>query len=113
MSLRDRYLPHRLRARLLAANLTLAVSLLIVLGVLAVVVSGERAAGQRAELSGRVIEATATLEKDVLELETGAGGYVISRSRLFLDPWTDARVAVPADTQRFVDLVRDNPAQLP
>src|SRR4051812_32803702 len=112
MSLRDRYLPHRLRARLLAANLTLAAMLLIVLGVLALVVTRQRSASKRAEHSGRVIEATATLQKDVLELETGARGYLISRSRLFLDPWTDARVAVPADTERLVALVGDNPAQL-
>src|SRR4051794_3810353 len=112
MSLRDRYLPHRLRARLLAANLMLAFVLLVALGVLALVVTGERSAGKRAEHSGRVIEATATLQKDVLELETGARGYLISRSRLFLDPWTDARVAVPADTERLVALVGDNPAQL-
>src|SRR3954447_17539399 len=111
MSLRDRLLPHRLRSRLLAANLTLATLMLLVLVLLAVVVTGERKSGSRAEHSGRVIEATARLQKDVLDLETGSRGFLISRSRLFLDPWTDARVALPVDTERLVRLVRDNPGQ--
>src|SRR3954451_5482286 len=112
MSLRDRLLPHRIRSRLLAANLTLATLMLLVLVLLAVVVTGERKTGTRAEHSGRVIEATATLQKDVLDLETGSRGFLISRSRTFLDPWTDARVAVPADTERLVALVCGNPGQV-
>src|SRR5215213_3227139 len=65
MSLPDRLRPHRLRTRLLAANLSLALLVLAVFGVLTSSVLAEREAGQQAEHSGRVITATHRLEKDI------------------------------------------------
>jgi signal transduction histidine kinase len=45
------------------------------------------------------------LETHVIDLETGVRGFVITRQERFLEPWTKARAAIPAETRRLAALV--------
>src|SRR5829696_3577423 len=104
MSLPDRLLPHRLRTRLLAANLSLALLVLAVFGVLTSSVLAERQAGEQADHSGRVITAAHRLEKDILDLETGSRGFLVARDESFLAPWRRARRALGRHARSLVAL---------
>ncbi|MFC6084677.1 SpoIIE family protein phosphatase [Sphaerisporangium aureirubrum] len=44
------------------------------------------------------------LETLVLDLETGARGFLITRDQRFLQPWESARAALPGQAQRVVSL---------
>ncbi|MFC4532747.1 SpoIIE family protein phosphatase [Sphaerisporangium dianthi] len=46
------------------------------------------------------------LEKLVLDLETGARGYLITRQQRFLQPWEAAREAFPVEARKVVGLAR-------
>ncbi|HVC88021.1 MAG TPA: CHASE3 domain-containing protein, partial [Gaiellaceae bacterium] len=56
---------------------------------------------QRAEQS---IVAAIQVEKLVLDLETGARGYVITADRRFLAPWTEAKRSLPAESATLMTL---------
>jgi signal transduction histidine kinase len=51
------------------------------------------------------------LEKLVLDLETGLRGFVITGEERFLDPWNDARAALPEQASELERLVADDPVQ--
>ncbi len=53
-----------------------------------------------------------TLEKHVIDLETGLRGYVITRDDTFLEPSNLARASLPASEQAFERLAADEPVQL-
>jgi signal transduction histidine kinase/CheY-like chemotaxis protein/CHASE3 domain sensor protein len=47
----------------------------------------------------------------LLEAETGARGYLLTRQEEFLEPYRAAEKSLPASVSRLHDLVRDNPPQ--
>ncbi len=47
-----------------------------------------------------LVEAGA-MEQLLLDLETGQRGFVITKREAFLQPWREARAALPAESQRF------------
>jgi signal transduction histidine kinase len=53
-----------------------------------------------------------TLEKHVIDLETGLRGFVITRDETFLQPSNDARAALPEDARALERLAADEPVQL-
>jgi signal transduction histidine kinase/CHASE3 domain sensor protein len=53
-----------------------------------------------------------TLEKQVIDLETGLRGFVITRDESFLEPANDARAALPASSRALERLAADEPVQL-
>jgi signal transduction histidine kinase/CHASE3 domain sensor protein len=53
-----------------------------------------------------------TLEKRVIDLETGLRGFVITRDRSFLEPSNDARDALPDSARALERLAADEPVQL-
>jgi signal transduction histidine kinase/CHASE3 domain sensor protein len=53
-----------------------------------------------------------TLEKHVINLETGLRGYVITRDESFLEPSNDARAALPDSARALERLAADEPVQL-
>jgi signal transduction histidine kinase/CHASE3 domain sensor protein len=58
------------------------------------------------------IVAADTLEKHVIDLETGLRGFVITRDESFLQPADAARAALPGSSRRFERLAADEPVQL-
>jgi signal transduction histidine kinase len=58
------------------------------------------------------IVAADSLEKHVIDLETGLRGFVITRDESFLQPSNDARAALPANARALERLAADEPVQL-
>jgi signal transduction histidine kinase len=58
------------------------------------------------------IVAADTLEKHIIDLETGLRGFVITRDASFLQPSNDARAALPGSARALRRLAADEPVQL-
>jgi signal transduction histidine kinase len=56
--------------------------------------------------------AAEALEKQVIDLETGLRGFVITRDESFLEPSNEARAALPASARTLESLAADEPIQL-
>src|SRR6266487_989628 len=52
------------------------------------------------------------IEKVVVDLETGVRGYVITGEERFLEPWNNARAALPAQARSLERLAGDSPDEL-
>ena len=61
--------------------------------------------------SEEVIATANKLEKLVLDLQTGARGYVISHHGVYLKPWQNANAAFPEIAANLQKLVKSNPTQ--
>jgi signal transduction histidine kinase len=57
-----------------------------------------------ARASQEVLVAANSLERSVIDLETGARGFLITREERFLEPWQAARTAFPAQVRELVRL---------
>ena len=97
--------------------------MVIASGLLAIIVGGAFAAVLLSvtELRGTTDErrqtrdalvAADTLEKQVIDLETGLRGFVITRDESFLEPYSDARAALPGSARAFERLAAGEPVQL-
>jgi signal transduction histidine kinase len=74
-------------------------------------IRGQRDSAQRAIRAQEAISAGNKLEKLAIDLETGVRGYVASGAKpVFLEPYTAARQAYPAQAGQLASLVHDNPA---
>lgn len=70
----------------------------------------QRDSGKRAIRAQEAISAGNKLEKLAIDLETGVRGYVASGAKpVFLQPYTQARQAYPAQARELNSLVTDNP----
>jgi CHASE3 domain sensor protein len=70
----------------------------------------QRDSAQRAIRAQEAISAGNKLEKLAIDLETGVRGYVASGAKsVFLEPYTTAREAYPAQARELAALVKDNP----
>ena len=101
-----------LSARMIAASVFVA---LLVAGGFALLISALSAlddAERRETHSKNVLAATLGLEKLVVDLETGQRGFVLTGDERLLEPWTNARRALPARLAAFERLSADNPDQL-
>ncbi len=78
--------------------------------VLLLAIDGMRDSANQAEHSQTELTAANALERRVVDLESGARGFVITHRERFLGPWEAARRAIPGDSRRLVRLT-DNPAQ--
>src|SRR6478752_5778992 len=67
-----------------------------------------RAANESEERAEAAVSAASRLEKLVLDLETGARGYVITQDPAFLEPWRSARRELPAQSR---ELLKDAPGE--
>jgi signal transduction histidine kinase len=75
--------------------------------VLLVTISDLRASQRKVTRAKEANSAADRLEESVIDLETGARGFVIARQERFLEPWRAARAAIPsetADLARLADL---------
>jgi signal transduction histidine kinase/CHASE3 domain sensor protein len=100
-----------LTARMVLLGAALAVVVGLAIGALLFTIADMRSASRTARRSAQVLAAANLAEKQLLDLETGARGYALTREGQFLGPWRSARVALPRQTDRLSTLVADNPAQ--
>jgi signal transduction histidine kinase len=70
-----------------------------------------RASERRARRSEEVLVVANRLERLVVDLEAAQRGFVITDQERFLEPWRDARTALPGEGGTLERLVADSPAQ--
>ena len=101
-----------LSVRMLAASALLALLVAAVFGILVHAVL-ELDDATRAEARAKdVTVATLVLQRNVLDLETGLRGLLLSKSERFLEPWTRALAELPDSIREFERLAgSSNPAQ--
>ena len=106
-------LGHRggLTGRMLIASGLLALLIGAAFAVLLSSVADLRASERRARRSEEVLVVANRLERLVVDLETAQRGFVITNQERFLQPWQDARTALPEEAGTLERLVADSPAQ--
>lgn len=100
-----------LSVRMLAASAVLA---LLVAGVFGVLVHAVLELNDATRLEARskdLTAATLVLEKNVIDLEAGLRGLVLTGNERFLQPWNEARGQLPGSLREFERLASSNPAQ--
>jgi signal transduction histidine kinase len=70
-----------------------------------------RASERRARRSEEVLVVANRLERLAVDLEAAQRGFVITNQERFLQPWQDARTALPGEGGTLERLVADSPAQ--
>jgi len=101
-----------LTARMVLLGGALALVVGIALATLLLTITDMREAARTARRSAQVLAASNQAEKLLLDLETGARGFALTREERFLQPWNSARAALPRQTERLGALVADDdPAQ--
>jgi signal transduction histidine kinase len=106
-----RALGRTLAARMIVASAILAAIVATVFLVLLLAMSTLRTATTREARAKDVTAATLALEKVVANLESGLGGFVLTRDERFLQPWTQARQELPTRTSVFLRLAQRDPVQ--
>src|SRR4051794_37993531 len=100
-----------LTARMVMLGAALAVVVGLAIGAMLLTIADMRHDARMARRSAQVLAAANLAEKEVLDLETGARGFALTREERFLAPWRSARTALPRQMERLATLVADNPAQ--
>jgi signal transduction histidine kinase len=100
-----------LQRRIVLACTALAVLVGAAFALLIVTAGNLRSELASARHSEQVIATANQLQELVLELQTGARGYVINRDPVLLAPWESARRRYPAVAARLVELTRGEPAE--
>ncbi|MEX2614081.1 MAG: CHASE3 domain-containing protein, partial [Gaiellaceae bacterium] len=96
-----------LAGRMLAASGLLALIVAGVFALLLVAIEDEREAERRAEQSGSVLVTATTLERLVIDIQTGARGFIITGQERFLEPWHAALREIPAQERTLERLIID------
>ena len=84
-----------------------ALVLIVVTGMFALQLYGARQqhdAGESARHSEQVLRVANGLERRVIDLETGLRGYLLTRQEGYLEPYLEARAAIPAQLDELVAL---------
>jgi signal transduction histidine kinase/CHASE3 domain sensor protein len=100
-----------LTARMVMLGSALAVVVGLAIGAMLLTIADMRHDARMARHSAQVLAAANLAEKEVLDLETGARGFALTREERFLAPWRSARAALPRQMESLGTLVSDNPAQ--
>jgi signal transduction histidine kinase len=100
-----------LTARMVMLGAAVAVIVGLAIGALLLTVADMRHDARMARHSAQVLAASNLAEKELLDLETGARGYALTREDRFLQPWRGARASLPRQTEALSTLVADNPSQ--
>jgi signal transduction histidine kinase len=100
-----------LKGRMFTASALLALVVGAAFAVLLLSIGDLRSSSTKAQHSEQVLAAASGLETVVLDLETGARGFILTGQQRFLEPWTSGLAAFPVDGAALVRLVRDNPPQ--
>jgi len=102
---------HGLTGRMVVASGLLAI---IVGGAFAVVIltgTDLRGTTELRRETRETLVAADTLEKQVVDIETGLRGFVITRDESFLEPSNEARAALPRTARELERLVADEPVE--
>lgn len=105
-----RRLSSRLGFRLAAASGVLALLIGATFGLLLVAIEDVRNTSHVADRSRMALTASDGIGELMLDLETGARGFVITKEEQFLGPWRIALAELPAQAREFEALV-DGPEQ--
>ncbi|HEV2920049.1 MAG TPA: CHASE3 domain-containing protein, partial [Actinomycetota bacterium] len=97
-----------LTRRMVVASGLLALVVSAAFAVLLVSVQDLRTSQRLALHSEEVLAAANQLERLVIDVETGQRGFVITGQERFLDPWQDARRALPEASRRLEGLTTDD-----
>ena len=100
-----------LTTRMVLLGAALAVAVGLAIGAMLLTIGDMRHAARMARHSEQVIASANRAEKQLLDLETGARGYELTRDARFLAPWRAAQATLPRQTEDLAALVADNPAQ--
>jgi signal transduction histidine kinase len=90
-----------LTRRTVAASAVLVLVIGAAFAVLVLAIAELRRTTQRSTTSQEVLSVADTLERLVIDLETGARGYIITGDERFLAPWEVARAAVPRQSSEL------------
>jgi signal transduction histidine kinase len=96
---------------MLAAGGMLAIVVVAVFATLLSTISEQRRSADAARHSEEVIASANRAEKLLLDVETGARGFIITRNERFLEPWRSARRLFPREALLLVRRVSNNPGQ--
>jgi signal transduction histidine kinase len=100
-----------LRARTFVASGLLALLVGGTFAVLLLSIDELRTSSDLDRHTQQVLAASNRLERLVVDLETGLRGFAITREERFLEPWEEARLAVPEQARTLQQLVADNGEQ--
>jgi signal transduction histidine kinase len=96
--------------RMIGATGLLMAIVSIVFALLVVAVGDMRESAEVVRHSRDRLVAAQLVERDIIDLETGLRGFVITREERYLQPWDAARASFPADASELVRLA-DQPGQ--
>jgi signal transduction histidine kinase len=100
---------------MIVASVALALVIGAAFATLLVTINGARSAEREARHSQGVLLAAYLLEQRVLDLERGQRGFLLTRQATFLEPWQQARSALPGEGRALLALVhgeRDQEARV-
>jgi len=101
-----------LTRRTTVASALLALLVCGVFVVLLVSITQLRSAEAKARQSEQVLVVANGLERQIVDVETGERGFVISGQESFLEPWTAAQAAFPGQAAQLEQLVAGNSEQV-
>lgn len=101
-----------LTRRMVVASGLLALIVAAAFAMLLLAIADLRTSADRARHAQEVLAAVNTLERLVIDIETGLRGFVITADERFLQPWEAGRAAFPEQAQTLGQLVADDPEQL-
>ncbi|AKQ46295.1 histidine kinase [Rufibacter radiotolerans] len=62
--------------------------------------------------SQNITRTSASLQRSLIDMETGMRGYLLTGNKTFLEPYTSAAELIPNQFQLLKDYMKDNPEQL-
>ena len=98
-------------ARIAFAAIAVAIGLALVFGVLFLAIGSLHQRSLDARRSQSVIATANELQTYVIDLETGARGFAITRDKRYLDPWNRAQRLYPGAITTLDGLTKDSPVQ--
>jgi signal transduction histidine kinase len=101
-----------LTVRMVVAGTLLAVVVGTTFAFLLLAIAQLRDSAQLSRSASDELIAADAMEKVIIDLETGLRGYIITGEDRFLQPWSDARAAFPAQASTLERLASDTPDDL-
>ncbi|MEN3313068.1 MAG: hypothetical protein V7645_2397 [Actinomycetota bacterium] len=98
-------------ARIAFSAIAVALGLAIVFAVLLLAIVSLHQRSLEARRSQQVIATANRLQTFVIDLETGARGFALTREERYLDPWRVAQARYPGAIATLLELTRDNGLQ--
>ena len=98
-------------ARIAFSAIAVAIGLAIVFGVLFLAIVSLHDRSLEARRSQQVIATANRLQTYVIDLETGARGFALTRDERYLDPWRAAQTHYPGAVATLLEQTKESPVQ--